>query len=99
MLAVILTPVVTAVSTQDDSYEEKYLYGDTNDKYQQIGITANTIFEFFNGTIVNEIKDYDTEGIENFLYNNGNYFLETSKYNSISKGNNLVYILVESFEW
>jgi phosphoglycerol transferase MdoB-like AlkP superfamily enzyme len=99
LLAVILTPVVTAVSTQDDSYEEKYLYGDTNDKYQQIGITANTIFEFFNGTIVNEIKDYDTEGIENFLYNNGNYFLETSKYNNISKGNNLVYILVESFEW
>ena len=99
LLSVILTPVVTAVSTQDDSYEEIYLYGEEDNKYQQIGITSNTIYELINGTIVDNITEIDDEGIEEFIYNDGNYYLETSEYNGISKGNNLVYILVESFEW
>ena len=43
--------------------------------------------------------DIDDNGIEEFIYNDGDTYLATSEYHGISKRNNLIYILVESFEW
>lgn len=98
-LATILTPVIGAISDSKLSYVDRYLYGSAENKYQQMGITSNAIYEFFNGTLVNAALDYDTEGVEDFILSDEDPYLEKSEYHGISKGNNLVYILVESFEW
>lgn len=98
-LATLLTPMLNAVVNRNQSYVDKYLYGSAENRYQQMGITANAIYELFNGTIANAAMKIDNVGIEEFIKNNGDTYLETSKYNGISSKNNLVYILVESFEW
>lgn len=98
-LASLSIPIINGVYDANQNYVDRYLYGEGDNKYQQIGISSNTVYEFFNGTIVNAVLDYDTDGIEEFVFNNEDPYLPTSKYNGISKGNNLIYILVESFEW
>ena len=98
-LATLLTPMVNALLDKNVSYIDKYLYGSAENKYQQMGISANAVYELFNGTIANLATDIDDDGIEAFIKNDGDKYLETSEYHGISEGNNLVYILVESFEW
>ena len=95
----VLNPSIDAFTNGNKSYAHTYLYGDVSNKYQQSGITSNAIYEFFKGTIVNSTKEFSTEGIEEFVYDQENPLLETSEYFGISKENNLVYILVESWEW
>jgi len=98
-LATLLTPTINAMTNINQSYVNRYLYGSGENRYQQMGITANAIYEFFNGTIADAAMKIDDKGIEEFLYNEGDPYLQTSEYNGISKNNNLIYILVESFEW
>ena len=96
-LFTVLLPIINGVSERNISYVDQKLYGSTVNKYQQTGITSNAVYELFNGTIVDVFKDYKIEGIEDYVYKGGT--LENSDYHGISEGNNLVYILVESFEW
>jgi len=98
-LSTVLTPIISAIANRDLSYEEKYLYGPKVNKYQQMGISSNAFYEFFNGTIANLALKVDDKGIEEFIENDGDKYLETSLYHGISSKNNLVYIMVESFEW
>lgn len=92
-------PITTAVSSVDDNYVQKYLYGSADNKYQQYGMTSNAVYELFNGTIADALVDYDTEGVNDFIFKGQNPYLKTTEYNGISKENNLVLVLVESFEW
>ncbi len=92
-------PIINGIYDANQSYVTRYLYGNGDNKYQQIGISSNTVYEFLSGTIVNAVLDYNTEGIEEFIFKDSNPYLPISEYNGISKGNNLIYILVESFEW
>ena len=98
-LSMLLNPIINATIYNKQSYADRYLYGDATNKYQKHGITANAIYEFFNGTVVDSLMSYDDSGIEEFVYEAEDPLLQTSEYFGISKGNNLVYILVESFEW
>ena len=98
-LFMVLNPVINGINDSKLSYIDRFLYGDGDNKYQQLGITANAVYEFFNGTVVNSAIDYDLDGLEEFLFEGDDIYLNTSEYFGISKGNNLVYILVESFEW
>ena len=93
----VLVPVVNGVEQTEVNYVDAVLYGSGDNKYQKMGISSNAIYEFFSGTIGNAARDYSLEGVDEFIKEGGS--LETSKYHGISKGNNLVYILVESFEW
>lgn len=95
----IIMPAYQGVVDGNKSYVDRYLYGSADNKYQQIGISSNAVYEFINGTIVDAVIDYDTDGIESFMFENDNPYLPNSLYHGISKGNNLIYILVESFEW
>ena len=95
----ILNPAINAKNASKMSYAERYLYSDATNKYQQLGITSNALYELVNGTLIDGLIEYDTKGIEDFIYNVEEPYLQTTEYNGISKGNNLVYILVESFEW
>ena len=98
-LFMVLNPVINGINDSKLSYIDRFLYGEGDNKYQQLGITANAVYEFFNGTVVNSAIDYDLDGLEEFLFEGDDVYLNTSEYFGISKGNNLVYILVESFEW
>ncbi len=98
-LSIVLSPVIDAVNSSKLSYKDRYLYGPEDNRYQQLGITSNTIYEFFNGTVADALVKHDDKGIDEYLDNNGDKMLEQSEYFGISRGNNLVYILVESFEW
>jgi len=93
------TPIFSNLSNNSKTYAEIYLYGDTSNKYQELGITANAVYEMFKGTLVDSQKTFPNDGVEDFVFNCENPLLETSKYNGISKDNNLIVILVESFEW
>jgi phosphoglycerol transferase MdoB-like AlkP superfamily enzyme len=99
-IAMISKPIIDAREYSKLTYVERYLYGETVDKYQQLGMTSNAVYEFLSGTTKNIlVNNYNEAGIEEFIYGDENSLLETSSYFGISKGNNLVYILVESFEW
>lgn len=99
LLLTLVIPVTDALTSVNSNYVDKYLYGSGTNRYQEVGITSNVVYEFLNGTLADALVEYDEEGIEDFVFNNEDPYLATSSYNGISKGNNLVYILVESFEW
>ncbi len=78
----------------NDSYEAM-LY-DANNNYQELGITANLAYEFIHRAEAVEVDTGHLENLDEKIYEKR---LETSPYHAVSKGNNLVMILVESFEW
>jgi len=96
---IVLNPTISAIQSSKQSYVDRFLYSDATSKYQQLGISSNAIYETINGTIVDNLVKHDNKGIEKFIYEDENALLATSPYFGISKDNNLIYILVESFEW
>ncbi len=98
-LTIVINPTIQAVQYSKMDYVDRFLYGDASNKYQRIGISSNAVYEFVNGTIADGLVKHDNKGIEQFIYEDEHPLLETSQYFGISKNNNLVYILVESFEW
>lgn len=97
LIFTIFIPSIDGYVYSKNSYVKNILYGSEVNPYQQKGMCANAVYEFFNGTIATNLRKYNDDGIEEYLQEGGE--LETSKYNGISKDNNLIYILVESFEW
>ena len=95
----IAIPTIEAFRYSKMNYVDRYLYGDATNRYQQVGITSNAIYELINGTMIDGLIKHNSKGIENFIYENNQPLLQNSEYFGISKNNNLVYILVESFEW
>ncbi len=89
-------PVLVGFNTNNNYID--ILYGKGNNPYQKQGITATLVFEAIKGPTTNIISanSYSQENIDEFIYSD---LAETSKYHGISEGNNLVLILVESFEW
>ena len=82
-------------SEKVDRYE-KMLKDKQNSNYAHFGIIGNAVNEFAKGLLFNRKEKIPAEEIENFIY------AETSmpsEYFGISKDNNMVVILVESFEW
>ena len=79
--------------------EEKFinsLYKDTNDKYKIYGNSGNFINELEKMLFFNNYNKLSYKEIEEYIYNQTNS--PSSKF-GISEGNNLITILVESFEW
>lgn len=100
IVVAFLVPFVSGIEQSHDSYVSK-LYGSTYNTYQQFGITGNAIYQAINGIYSNKVDTSNPEEVTEAIYGDGSddYKLETSEYFGISEGNNLVYILVESFEW
>ena len=71
------------------------LYVDTNDKYALYGASSNFINEMSKMLFFNKYNELSYKEIENYIYENIN---EKTEYFGVSKDNNLVTILVESFE-
>ncbi len=67
----------------------------SGNSYQKLGVSANLFFELFRGE--NKLVDLShLEELEDKLYEKR---CDTSSFNGISKGNNLIMILAESLEW
>ncbi len=93
LLVIILKPIIETNKKKDDMYKER-LYSETANNYQTIGMIGNGIYQIISGKTVVNVKD--VSDVSDFIYKEP---LEISEYNGISKDNNLVLILVESFEW
>lgn len=78
-----------------DSYMYKEILYDSGNTYQEKGITGNFIYEILKGNKQN-IEVSDLSELEKDIYAKRT---ETSNYNGVSKDNNLIMILAESFEW
>lgn len=70
------------------------LYESSN-SCQKLGITGNFIYEMLRGD-ADTVDISDLSDVEDSIYSKRS---DTSNYNGISSGNNLIMILAESFEW
>ncbi|MBR1988783.1 MAG: hypothetical protein IKA36_07090, partial [Clostridia bacterium] len=93
MSAVI--PIYNTRKHMNESYIS-ILYSNNHSKYQQYGITGNAIYELFTGLSGDTVDTSDIDELDKKIYSNK---LATSQYNGISKNNNLIFVLVESWEW
>ncbi len=94
-LTVALVPFRNGLHAMNESYVNK-LYGHSENVYQQKGVSSNAVYEFAKGFFAPKAKTDDIEKVNSFIYKDK---AETSAYNGVSAGNNLVLVLVESFEW
>lgn len=98
-LSIFLISHIGIVILTNRISEDKFmnsLYNDTNDKYALYGSSANAINELYKMIFFNNYNKLTNEQITDYIYE------EVSSPSSafgVSKGNNLVTILVESFEW
>ena len=98
-LVVFLTTHIASVIVTDSFNEDKFInsiYKDTGDKYTSLGGSANFINELYKMAFFNNYNDLSKTEIENYIYEETNTPTEMFE---ISKDNNLVTILAESFEW
>lgn len=99
LLFVSLISQISIIAYTNYISEERFLntlYEDSNDNYSNLGISANFVNEISKMIFFNNYDQLSYEEIENYIYEEIN---TKSEYFGISKNNNLVTILVESFEW
>lgn len=98
LFAFLVSHISIVVCTNKIS-EEKFmnsLYEDTNDKYALFGSSANAINELYKMAFFNNYNKLSNEEITEYIYKEVSS--PTSMF-GVSSNNNLVTILVESFEW
>lgn len=90
-----------------DPYDQ-LLHSDSSSKYNQYGATNNFINEFYANTMFYDESKVSTDAIEEYIYSSVYDGSVSSTYNvgntlssafGVSKGNNVVTILGETFEW
>ena len=98
VFAFLISHISVVISTNYIS-EEKFmnsLYRDTNEKYVELGTTGTAFNELYKMAFFNKYNKLTNSQIEEYIYTDVS--TPTDKF-GISKGNNLITILVESFEW
>ncbi len=93
---IIGVPLVDGIKSSNDHYTA-LLYNNTQ-KYQSLGITGNAVYEMVSG-VSQKVDLSDLDQMEAYLYEGEDALLQTSTFNGISQGNNLVMIMVESWDW
>ncbi len=91
----ILTGYSINGSKTTDPYND-LLYSSTSSKYHEYGATANFVNEFYSGVTFYDEASVSEEEIENYIYSK---VADESEMFGVSKGNNVVTILGETFEW
>lgn len=96
-LLCISFPIGQEIKSKKEGYVST-LYSNTGNSYQEMGIFSNSIYQILRGSFswIYKSIPIKTSGVDTFVYSEK---LEKSIYNGISSENNLVLILVESFEW
>lgn len=103
LVALIASPIYDGYVSSRQSYVN-VLYNQNYSRYQRVGITANAISEVLGGTLAQRVNLSDIDEIDTYLYgkedeDESDYYLKTSDFNGISKDNNVVMLMVESFDW
>ncbi len=99
LVCLTIIPVFDGVIQGQNSYQNM-LFNNNSSVYQQKGITANAVYEMLSGSLANKVKYDDLTPVDEALSEeNENLYLETSQFNGISEGNNLIMLMVESFDW
>lgn len=99
LVCLTIVPIYDGVIQGQNSYQNM-LFNQKSSVYQIKGITANAVYEMLSGSLANKVKYDDLTPVDEALSEeNENLYLETSQFNGISEGNNLVMIMVESFDW
>ncbi len=93
LISIVMIPIIDTTNGKDTIYIDR-LYSETANNYQSIGMVANGIYQIISGKTVVNVDD--VSGIDDFIYEER---IDKSDYYGISKDNNLVLILVESFGW
>lgn len=93
LVTVVLIPVIDTNKGKETIYTDR-LYSTTANNYQAIGMVGNGLYQVVSGKTVVNISD--VSDVEDFIYKEK---IEKSDYYGISKGNNLILILIESGEW
>lgn len=91
----VISPAISGIKEKKQTsyaYKLNYTQGDNN---QMRGVTANILYELLKFGFSTGVNTLDIDEVEEFIYSEP---LTTSKYHGISEGNNLVFILVESFD-
>ena len=99
LLTVSLISQVSITAYTNNINEKRFLntlYKDSNDNYKNLGISANFVNEISKMLFFSNYNKLSYKDIENYIYSEVNV---QSEYFGVSKDNNLVTILVESFEW
>ncbi len=94
VISLFLDPISDDLSRSASDYEA-LLYKSEN-SYQKLGITSNFVYEMLHGDRTNLVDLFDVNHLASAIYAKR---ADTSKHNGISRGNNLIMILAESFEW
>ena len=99
LVCLTIIPVFDGVIQGQNSYQNM-LFNNNSSVYQQKGITANAVYEMLSGSLANKVKYDDLTPVDEALSEeNENLYLETSQFHGISEGNNLIMLMVESFDW
>lgn len=90
------TSVVIVSNRISEKNFMKKLYIDSNEKYILYGQSSNFFNEIYKFVFFNNYNDLKHSDIEKYIYKETS--VPTEKF-AVSEGNNLITILVESFEW
>lgn len=93
LMYVVMLPIYETQLNKDTIYTSR-LYSTTANNYQSIGMIGNGIYQIISGKTV--VNYSDLSDVDDFIYKER---IVKSDYNGISKGNNLILILIESGEW
>ena len=98
LITISLSAVIPIYNTRKHMNESyiSILYSNNHSKYQQYGITGNAIYELFTGLSGDSVDTSNLDELDEQIYSKK---LATSEYYGISQGNNLIFVLVESWEW
>lgn len=103
LVALIVVPIYEGYVSSRQSYTQM-LYNHNDSKYQRVGISGNAISEVLSGVLAQKVDISDVNKLDSYLFGDGednesDYYLQTSQFNGISEGNNLIMMMVESFDW
>jgi len=94
-----IVPMYDGVIQGQNSYQNM-LFNQKSSKYQTKGITANAVYEIISGAFSTKVNYKDLSIVDKSLSpENENLYTETSEFKGVSEGNNLIMIMVESFDW
>lgn len=96
LLTTVTSNIFLTFSINNKTVDYKDRLYNSGDNYRTYGATSNFINQLYKGLIFNEVEEKESAVIDSFIYDQVS---KDSKYFGISKGNNVVTILVESFEW
>ncbi|MGM9972101.1 MAG: LTA synthase family protein [Anaeroplasmataceae bacterium] len=100
LIAVLLGLNILTGFLINGGYKDKYkdiLYSTSSSKYNQYGMTFNFLNEIYGGTVFNTVETKTDSEMAEFIYKD--IYNGSDDIFGISKGNNVVSILGETFEW